>query len=141
VERVYRNRPYRRDLATFQVRVKETDLLIRADREDREEACRSVLRWRSVVEEYIRLRPEFLTALEPIGEDPLAPVLIREMLRGSAAAGVGPMAAVAGAIAGAVGRDLLQRSRSVIVENGGDIFLRIDEGETSVGIFAGPGPP
>jgi ApbE superfamily uncharacterized protein (UPF0280 family) len=141
MERVYRNRAYRRDLATFQVRVKETDLLIRADREDREEACRSVLRWRAVVEEYIRLRPEFLTALEPIGEDPLAPVLIREMLQASVAAGVGPMAAVAGAIAEAVGRDLLRHSRSVIVENGGDIFLRIDEGETSVGIFAGPGSP
>ena len=38
-------------------------------------------------------------------------------------ADVGPMAAVAGAIAEYVGKDLLQYSRNVIVENGGDIFI------------------
>jgi len=38
-------------------------------------------------------------------------------------AGVGPMAAVAGAVAEYVGRDLLQWGEQVIVENGGDVFL------------------
>lgn len=45
------------------------------------------------------------------------------MLDASAVAGTGPMAAVAGAIAQAVGKALLPRSRNVTVENGGDVFL------------------
>jgi ApbE superfamily uncharacterized protein (UPF0280 family) len=58
------------------------------------------------------------------------------MARASQLAGVGPMAAVAGAIAEAVGRDLLAFSPEVIVENGGDIFLKISE-KRLVGIYAG----
>ncbi|GAH21645.1 unnamed protein product, partial [marine sediment metagenome] len=54
-------------------------------------------------------------------------------------AGVGPMAAVAGAIAEAVGKDLLPFSPEVIVENGGDIFLKILK-KRLVGIYAGQSP-
>jgi ApbE superfamily uncharacterized protein (UPF0280 family) len=46
------------------------------------------------------------------------------------------MAAVAGAIAEAVGRDLLAFSREVIVENGGDIFLKVCK-KRLVGVYAG----
>jgi len=52
---------------------------------------------------------------------------------------VGPMAAVAGAIAEYVGRELLEFSPEIIVENGGDIFLACSR-ETRVGIFAGNSP-
>jgi ApbE superfamily uncharacterized protein (UPF0280 family) len=47
------------------------------------------------------------------------------------------MAAVAGAIAEQVGRGLLRRSAEVIVENGGDVFLKT-AGAATVAIFAGP---
>ena len=46
------------------------------------------------------------------------------------------MAAVAGAIAEAVGGDLLAFSPEVIVENGGDVFLKISK-KRLVGIYAG----
>lgn len=49
------------------------------------------------------------------------------------------MAAVAGAMAESVGRDLLPESPEVIVENGGDIFL-LSEKEVRVGIFAHTSP-
>ena len=49
------------------------------------------------------------------------------------------MAAVAGAIAEHVGIDLLKYCNEVIVENGGDIFLKLDDPVT-VGIFAGRSP-
>ena len=49
------------------------------------------------------------------------------------------MAAVAGAIAGFVGRELLDFSPEVIVENGGDIYLRTLRRRT-IGIFAGGSP-
>ena len=53
---------------------------------------------------------------------------------------VGPMAAVAGAIAEHVGKELLPFSREVIVENGGDIFLRIIKAR-SIGVYAGETSP
>jgi hypothetical protein len=62
------------------------------------------------------------------------------MLEAAAATGVGPMAAVAGAIAQYVGIDLLKDfTKDVIVENGGDIYLATSE-EVLVGIFAGESP-
>jgi hypothetical protein len=61
------------------------------------------------------------------------------MIRAARAAGVGPMAAVAGAMAEFVGRDLLKESDEVLVENGGDIFLRSGR-ELKIGIFAEPSP-
>jgi ApbE superfamily uncharacterized protein (UPF0280 family) len=61
------------------------------------------------------------------------------MISASRAAGVGPMASVAGAIAEHVGRQLLLKSFNVIVENGGDIFLNMKE-DISIGIFAGQSP-
>jgi ApbE superfamily uncharacterized protein (UPF0280 family) len=54
-------------------------------------------------------------------------------------AGVGPMAAVAGAIAEYVGRDLLAHSSEVVVENGGDIFLSMTDPAT-IAILAGSSP-
>ena len=49
------------------------------------------------------------------------------------------MAAVAGAIAEFVGKELLRYSSEVIVENGGDIFVSTAE-EVIVKIFAGASP-
>ena len=54
-------------------------------------------------------------------------------------AGVGPMAAVAGAIAEHVGIDLLTHTDEVVVENGGDIFFKTN-GPVTIGIFAGKSP-
>jgi ApbE superfamily uncharacterized protein (UPF0280 family) len=61
------------------------------------------------------------------------------MYRAATAAGVGPMAAVAGAVARWVGRMLREKSDWVIVENGGDIH--IDTGRpVTVGLYAGTSP-
>jgi hypothetical protein len=61
------------------------------------------------------------------------------MVAAGAAAGVGPMAAVAGAIAAQVGQGLLAHSAEVIVENGGDVFLKTRQAAT-VAVYAGASP-
>jgi hypothetical protein len=61
------------------------------------------------------------------------------MIKAALAANVGPMASVAGAISEYVANDLLNISQNVIVENGGDIFLKTLR-EVRVGIFAGNSP-
>jgi ApbE superfamily uncharacterized protein (UPF0280 family) len=118
------------------VTVKQTDLYIRSRHNLKDKALDSVLKHRASLELYIGHHPLFLTTLEPYQAEAEAPAIVREMARVSQLTGVGPMAAVAGAIAEAVGRDLLAFSPEVIVENGGDIFLRVTK-KRLVGIYAG----
>jgi ApbE superfamily uncharacterized protein (UPF0280 family) len=49
------------------------------------------------------------------------------------------MASVAGALAEQVGTELLDHTTQVIVENGGDIFLKVSR-DITVGIYAGNSP-
>jgi ApbE superfamily uncharacterized protein (UPF0280 family) len=138
-ERTYRNLVKTDDLVTFQVIVKETDLLIRAAKDISREARESVLKYRHQIETYIERNPPFQGSLSPLLDDPYAPGIIREMIRTSQVAQVGPMAAVAGAMAESVSRDLLELSQEVIVENGGDIYLATSR-ERTIGIYAGSSP-
>jgi len=119
--------------------IQETDLLIFAERPLKEEAIQAVLHYRHHLEAYIRTYPDFARSLVPLPPDEYAPPLIREMLHASRRAQVGPMASVAGALAEQVGNDLLEHTRTVIVENGGDIFLKVSE-DLTIGIYAGASP-
>ena len=66
----------------------------------------------------------------------VAPRIIREMCRASKLCGVGPMAAIAGAISEFVGEDLRVNSEEIIVENGGDIYIATNR-ERRIGIYSG----
>ena len=141
---MYEPRNYRhwikdKDLVSFTVEIKETDLHIRARRNLRKKAFKSVEHHRSSLEKYIERHPDFLKALEPISLGSDAPKIVKSMGEAAAKVEVGPMAAVAGAIAEFVGEDLLAFSPEVIVENGGDIFLKSDK-KRVVGVYAGESP-
>jgi ApbE superfamily uncharacterized protein (UPF0280 family) len=141
---MYQPRNYRRwikddGLVPFSVVVKETDLYIRAARNLKAEAIEAVIKHRTPLEEYIESHPLFLHSLEPYAVEEDAPDIVREMARAAGMVDVGPMAAVAGAIAEAVGRDLLVCSPEVIVENGGDIFIKASQPRL-IGIYAGESP-
>ena len=127
------------DLTYFRVSVDETDLSIGAKRDLRREALAAVLEARQLVLSQIADRPRFRTSLEPLRPHGTESPLIRQMLEAGALAGVGPMAAVAGAIAEYVGRSLVKHSREVIVENGGDVFL-FGSRRRSVAVVAGSSP-
>jgi len=135
-KRTYRNLVKTDDLIKFEVIVKETDLLVRAERDLSKETRESVLKYRHQLETYIGMNPRFQQSLVPLADDPHAPEIVREMIRTSQLARVGPMAAVAGAMAEMVSRDLLKLSKEVIVENGGDIYLATSK-ERTIGIYAG----
>jgi len=138
-ERTYRSLVSPCDLVSFHVSVRETDLLIFCDTDISQQALESVCICRGYVESYIRNHPDFLTSLSPVRFDHLAPPIIRDMMTAAIAAAVGPMASVAGAVSQYVGNDLLALSNNVIVENGGDIFLKTQK-QVRVGIFAGNSP-
>ncbi len=138
-ERTYRNRVSQNSLTSFHLCVRETDLFIHCDSDVSQKALECVYIYRGFIESYIKKHPDFLTSLEPIQDDDFAPPIIRDMLNASLAANVGPMASVAGAISEYVANELLKMSRNVIVENGGDIYLKTQE-EVRVGVFAGNSP-
>lgn len=139
-KRTYRSRVAPGDLVSFEVRIRETDLQILAGKDLRGKASDAVFKYRSQLESYIARHPEFVTALTPLPTDPTAPPIVKTMLAAGQAAEVGPMAAVAGAIAEYVGLDLLAAGAGeVVVENGGDIYFCRRQ-ESVVGIFAGTSP-
>jgi ApbE superfamily uncharacterized protein (UPF0280 family) len=137
--RTYRHWVKDNDLVAFNVTVKETDLYIRARSDLKRQARELVLKYRRTLEEYIESHPSFLTSLEPLAVAGDAPQIVASMAEAARKAGVGPMAAVAGAIAEAVGSELADFSPEVIVENGGDIYLKSPT-KRLIGIYAGKSP-
>jgi hypothetical protein len=127
-------------LVAFSVALRETDLQIRATRDLTSQALALAGRARKEVEEYIRRQPDFLTSLVPLPIPSAARGVPLDMLKAGREFDVGPMAAVAGAIAEAVGKGLVKYSPQIIVENGGDIFLQLDRPAT-LALYGGPDSP
>jgi ApbE superfamily uncharacterized protein (UPF0280 family) len=137
--RTYRHWIEGKELVPFTVTVKETDLYIRAVTNLQRKAQRLVEKYRDQMERYIEKNPEFMYSLKPLAVPSRAPRIVLDMIEAGHLTGVGPMAAVAGAISEYVGRELLEFSPEIIVENGGDIFLKIQSKKT-IGIYAGDSP-
>jgi len=135
-QRIYRHRIKDVDLVSFEAAVKETDLYIRALKDLSVEAVTAISEVRGPLENYIREHPIFLHSLEPLAVGKDAPEIVQRMSQAARLAGVGPMAAVAGAVAEMVGEGLLQLSAEIIVENGGDIYLKLIK-KRIIGIYAG----
>jgi ApbE superfamily uncharacterized protein (UPF0280 family) len=138
---VYEPRTYRRsvapaDLTCFEVVVRETDLQVCAESElsDRVEDLVVQARWE--IEEFTRTHPYFAESLAPIEPSADAPPLVQRMAEVSVIAGVGPMAAVAGAVSEYVALGLEDVSPNVIVENGGDVYVMGDK-DRVVSFWAG----
>lgn len=125
---------------SFQVRYQQSDLWIQADLDVRDKAETLLLEARLQVEGYAKEHPEFLASHLPMAGDPKAPEVVRWMMAAGMACGVGPMAAVAGAIARYVGEGILRLGcKEVLVENGGDLYLKAHR-ELVVGLYAGSSP-
>jgi ApbE superfamily uncharacterized protein (UPF0280 family) len=139
IARTYRKRVTTQDLVSFNVRIKETDLLVSSDRDLYKDTIDLVFDYRYQLESYIKSHPRFLTTLQPYPDDPYAPSFINDMIASTRDIGVGPMASVAGAISQYVGLGLLSTAEQVIVENGGDIFIKANRPVT-VSILAGESP-
>jgi len=138
-KRTYRNLVHAGKLSSFRVGVKETDLLVYAEKKLEPESRELVLQSRGYIEAFIKAYPDFSTALTPWSLTSPAPNIVVDMVTAGKKAGVGPMAAIAGAIAEYVGRGLLSLTDQVIVENGGDVFIKTKTPAT-VGIYAGKSP-
>lgn len=87
-----------------------------------------IVRQRRILEEYLARQPEFKTTFVPIDLRSDAPEVARRMAWAARRANVGPMAAVAGAMAQlAAEAALAAGAAEAIVDNGGDIYLKASE--------------
>lgn len=101
-------------------------------------AEKEIIKQRNIIEEYIKENPEFKVTLKPFIVKENAPEIIKNMAEAAKKAQVGPMAAIAGAIAqyGLISM-IKAGAEHAIIDNGGDIAMYINEPVT-VGIFTGP---
>jgi ApbE superfamily uncharacterized protein (UPF0280 family) len=134
--RLYRHGVNVSDLVSYTVQINETDLFIRTCTDLSRQAAETVKQHRAVLQNYIVKHPFFAATFEPIDVAADAPHIVKRMATAARTCGVGPMAAVAGAMAQAVGEELSRMSPEVIVENGGDNYLRSTK-QRIVSIFAG----
>ncbi len=138
-ERTYRNLISGNNLKSYNVTVRESDLFISSSVDLSAQVEYSLLKQRTYLETYIKNNPQFLKSLLPLPYDKLAPPIIRDMLEKSRLCGVGPMAAVAGAVSQFIGLELMNHSETLIIENGGDIFLNSPD-KLNVSVYAGESP-
>lgn len=124
----------------------ETDLWIAIDsghyRKDTERFTMDrILYYRGILEKHIASCPEFRDSLTPVVAPGGVHPLISGMSESALAAGTGPMSAVAGAVAEYICNDLLEEFEAdeVIIENGGDIFMKLTAPVT-VAVHAGESP-
>lgn len=129
------------ELVVAKVEIEETAATIAAEREFTPAAVDSIKATRASIERQIRKDRFFLTTLEPYEPDPSCTATIRRMCEASAAAGVGPMATVAGVIAQeALEAMVASGCHHGWVDNGGDIAMILEEHAT-LEVFSDPGSP
>jgi len=145
-QRTYRNQFSQQRFRSFLVNYKETDLWIGVDpasfqEEMKQVSLLKVKEFREILEKYLVADPVFGKTFDPHLVEPNAPEIVKVMAEAAREAGVGPMAAVAGAFAETVGRHLMEQFeiQELVVENGGDIFLKINR-NLLMSVYAGNSP-
>lgn len=133
---VYRSAIAANDLVRSRVVVKETDLLVLADKDISDLIRDIVLTQRDRLERYIAGNGSFRDSLRPLPVPDTAPEIVKSMALAGQASGVGPMAAVAGAVCEAVAIGVGASVRELILENGGDLYIASAR-ERIIGIFVG----
>ena len=115
----------------------ETSVTIKSEKEYFDVAKKAIYDARETILKKIEDDVFFKTTFEPYPVSESDDRLIRRMCEASALANVGPMAGVAGAVACcAVERMSEAGAEFAIVENGGDIAMKIDR-DVVIGLFAG----
>ena len=130
-----------KDLVSFRINQKETDIYVAVGNREKGNLKRIIAKTEKLIEDcrrdienYIKNYPLFEMSFRPVAVDSDAPEIIKEMAQAALLANVGPFASVAGAIAGAVGRKLSEEISDVIIENGGDVFIKTTK-TRKVGIY------
>ena len=145
-ERSYRSRFSDDERRWFCVKFLESDLWIGVDNGSysasmEADAYAMLVDLRRSMDAYLLMDPRYRAALTPYDAGVEAPVILKEMSKVSHKTGIGPMSAVAGAVALRVA-DYIKSVfgvKEVVVENGGDIYAHFHS-DMDIAVFAGQSP-
>lgn len=121
--------------------LKESRIHIKGDKKEAiAKAIKEIMSHRKNLEDYIKRHPEFQHALRPIDVLPDAPEIAISMAEAARRAGVGPMAAVAGALADLGMKAMLRAGAKVaVVEDGGEVAATTNQPVTVAILSSFPG--
>ncbi len=139
VERRYRRLHGGDGLRFYRVVEGQSDLSVGTPKPRPDLARQALKQARIQVETAIATTPPFLTSMVPLDPNLAQGKVDQWMLLAGQAAGVGPMAAVAGAIARYVGETLAAKLGEAVVENGGDLYIH-SMVRRVVAVYAGESP-
>ena len=145
-ERSYRSRFSDDGRRWFCVKFLESDLWIGVDSGSYSESIEAdtysmLVDLRRSMDAYLIMDPAYKAALTPYDAGIEAPAILKDMSMVSHKTGIGPMSAVAGAVALRVA-DFIKCQfgvKEVIVENGGDIYAE-SHSDMDIAVFAGQSP-
>ena len=145
-ERSYRSRFSNDERRWFCVKFLESDLWIGVDNGSYSASMEAdtyamLVDLRRSMDAYLLIDPQYKTTLTPYDAGLEAPEILKSMSGVSHKTGIGPMSAVAGAVALKVAGFLKSRYdvNEVIVENGGDIYAQAST-DMDISVFAGQSP-
>ncbi len=122
-------------MITERIKLDETNILLKTDLENHN-LHNFILKQRMELINYIRNNNDFLVSFEPVNVVK-GPYIAKIMVKAGKIADVGPMAAVAGTISEFSMYFLIKNgAKYVIVENGGDIALKINN-DVIMGLYSG----
>jgi ApbE superfamily uncharacterized protein (UPF0280 family) len=121
--------------------LKESRIHLKSDKKEAIlEAVKDIKHHRKELVGYIKKHPEFQHALRPITVPPEAPEIVKSMADSAEKADVGPMAAVAGALADFGMKAMLRTGAKIaVVEDGGEISVITDQPITIAILSSYPG--
>ena len=145
-ERSYRSRFSNDERRWFCVKFLESDLWIGVDSGSYSASMEAdtytmLVDLRRTMDAYLLMDPQYKAALTPYDAGLEAPNILKDMSCVSHKTGIGPMSAVAGAVALRVAEFLKSQFgvKEVIVENGGDIYAEAHS-NMDIAVFAGQSP-
>ena len=145
-ERSYRSRFSNNERRWFCVKFLESDLWIGVDKGSYSASMEAdvyamLVDLRRTMDAYLLMDPGYKASLTPYDAGIEAPDILKEMSKVSHKTGIGPMSAVAGAVALRVAEFLKDKFcvKEVIVENGGDIYAEAHS-DMDIAVFAGQSP-
>ena len=122
----------------IEIRYKFTDLFILSDKKlDENRILERIKKIYEEIQKYSMKRPLFISSLTPI-YDESPPLILEELFLYSKKTNLGPLAGIAGFFSKNIAEFIKEEFEptNLIIENGGDIFLKRDE-ESKILIYAG----
>jgi hypothetical protein len=141
MSRLYQGIEFRQGLFRARRRIEQSNLLLISNcLRAINEGIKAALVHRFLLDIYVAHNPAYVLALEPVQVEDTAPRIARLAAKSTAVAGVGPLAAIPGAIADVTVQNMLATGGSTcLVENGGEISA-VSKRSLNVGIYSGKSP-